>query len=100
MQFRSGTASRNKSWGALVTDHDDVAGHWHDTSLMWVAGAICADRVDPGTAPGQAGTGETSSASRVPSLRGTVVGGHLADYVSDLVEGLDLTAFYAPYRGG
>ena len=34
-----------------------------------------------------------------PSLRDWLPEGHLADHVSDLVEGLDLTAFYAPYEG-
>ena len=28
-----------------------------------------------------------------------VAGGHLAHHVSDLVDDLDLTAFYAPYEG-
>ena len=35
-----------------------------------------------------------------PSLRDWLPEGHLADHVGDLVEGLDLTAFYAPYEGG
>ena len=34
-----------------------------------------------------------------PSLREWLPEGHLADHVSDLVEGLELTAFYAPYEG-
>ena len=34
-----------------------------------------------------------------PRLRDWLPEGHLADHVSDLVEGLDLTAFYAPYEG-
>ena len=34
-----------------------------------------------------------------PSLRDWLPEGHLADHVSDLVEGLDLTAFYARYEG-
>jgi len=34
-----------------------------------------------------------------PSLRDWLPEGHLADHVSDLVEGLDLAAFYAPYEG-
>ena len=34
-----------------------------------------------------------------PSLRDWLPEGHLADHVSDLVEGLELTAFYAPYEG-
>ena len=34
-----------------------------------------------------------------PSLRDWLPDGHLADHVSDLVEGLDLTAFYARYEG-
>ena len=34
-----------------------------------------------------------------PSLREWLPEGHLADHVSDLVDGLDLAAFYAPYEG-
>ncbi|MDE0451726.1 MAG: IS1182 family transposase [Gammaproteobacteria bacterium] len=34
-----------------------------------------------------------------PSLREWLPEGHLADHVSDLVDGLDLSAFYAPYEG-
>ena len=34
-----------------------------------------------------------------PNLRDWLPAGHLADHVSDLVEGLDLTAFYARYEG-
>ena len=34
-----------------------------------------------------------------PSMRDWLPEGHLADHVSDLVEGLDLTAFYARYEG-
>ena len=34
-----------------------------------------------------------------PSLRDWLPEGHLADHVSDLVEGLDLTAFYERYEG-
>ena len=33
-----------------------------------------------------------------PSVRDWLPEGHLADHVSDLVEGLDLTVFYAPYE--
>ena len=32
-----------------------------------------------------------------PDLRDWLPEGHLAHHVSDLVDGLDLTAFYAPY---
>ena len=32
-------------------------------------------------------------------LRAWLPEGHLAHHVSDLVDGLDLTAFYAPYAG-
>ena len=35
-----------------------------------------------------------------PDVREWVPEGHLAHHVSDLVEGLDLQAFYAPYEGG
>ncbi len=34
-----------------------------------------------------------------PDLRDWLPEGHLAHHVSDLVDGLDLTAFYAPYEG-
>ena len=34
-----------------------------------------------------------------PDLRDWLPEGHLAHHVSDLVEGLDMTAFYAPYEG-
>ena len=34
-----------------------------------------------------------------PDLRDWLPEGHLAYHVSDLVDGLDLTAFYAPYEG-
>ena len=34
-----------------------------------------------------------------PSLRDWLPEGHLAEHVSDLVEGLELTAFYARYEG-
>ena len=34
-----------------------------------------------------------------PSLREWLPEGHLADHVSDLVDGLELSAFYAPYEG-
>ncbi len=34
-----------------------------------------------------------------PSLRDWLSPGHLAEHVGDLVDGLDLTAFYAPYEG-
>ncbi|MCY3820941.1 MAG: transposase [Gammaproteobacteria bacterium] len=34
-----------------------------------------------------------------PSLREWLPAGHLADHVSDLVDGLDVSAFYAPYEG-
>ena len=34
-----------------------------------------------------------------PDLQAWLPEGHLAHHVSDLVEGLDLTAFYAPYEG-
>ena len=34
-----------------------------------------------------------------PDLRDWLPKGHLAYQVSDLVDGLDLTAFYAPYEG-
>ena len=34
-----------------------------------------------------------------PDLRDWLPEGHLANHVSDLVDGLDLTAFYAPYEG-
>ena len=35
-----------------------------------------------------------------PDVREWLAEGHLAHHVSDLVDGLDLTAFYAPYEGG
>ena len=34
-----------------------------------------------------------------PDMRDWLAEGHLAHHVSDLVDGLDLTAFYAPYEG-
>ena len=34
-----------------------------------------------------------------PDVRAWLPEGHLAHHVSDLVDGLDLTAFYAPYEG-
>ena len=34
-----------------------------------------------------------------PDVREWLPEGHLAHHVSDLVDGLDLTAFYAPYDG-
>ena len=34
-----------------------------------------------------------------PDVREWLAEGHLAHYVSDLVDGPDLTAFYAPYEG-
>ncbi len=34
-----------------------------------------------------------------PDLRDWLSEGHLAHHISDLVDGLDLTAFYAPYEG-
>ena len=34
-----------------------------------------------------------------PDIRGWLPEGHLAHHVSDLVDRLDLTAFYAPYEG-
>ena len=34
-----------------------------------------------------------------PDMRDWLSEGHLAHHVSDLVDGLDLTAFYAPYEG-
>ena len=34
-----------------------------------------------------------------PDLREWLPEGHLAHHISDLVDGLDLTAFYAPYAG-
>lgn len=34
-----------------------------------------------------------------PSLRDWLPQGHLAEHVGDLVDGLDLTSFYAPYEG-
>ncbi len=34
-----------------------------------------------------------------PNVRDWLAEGHLAHHVSDLVDGLDLTAFYAPYEG-
>ena len=34
-----------------------------------------------------------------PDLREWVSEGHLAHHVSDLVDAVDLSAFYAPYRG-
>ena len=34
-----------------------------------------------------------------PDVREWLPEGHLAHHVSDLVDGLDLTAFYAPYEG-
>ena len=34
-----------------------------------------------------------------PDVREWLAEGHLAHHVSDLVDGLDLTAFYAPYEG-
>ena len=34
-----------------------------------------------------------------PDLRDWVAQGHLAHHVSDLVDSLDLSAFYAPYEG-
>ena len=34
-----------------------------------------------------------------PDVRAWLPEGHLAQHVSDLVDGLDLTAFYAPYEG-
>ena len=34
-----------------------------------------------------------------PDMRDWLPGGHLAHHVSDLVDGLDLTVFYAPYEG-
>ena len=35
-----------------------------------------------------------------PDLQEWVPPGHLAHHVSDMVDALDLTAFYAPYEGG
>ena len=35
-----------------------------------------------------------------PDMRGWLPEGHLAHHVGDLVDELDLTAFYAPYEGG
>ena len=34
-----------------------------------------------------------------PDVREWLPEGHLAHHVSDLVDGLDLTAFFAPYEG-
>ena len=34
-----------------------------------------------------------------PDMRDWLPEGHFAHHVSDLVDGLDLTAFYAPYEG-
>ena len=34
-----------------------------------------------------------------PDVRDWLPEGHLAHHISDLVDGLDLTAFYAPYEG-
>ena len=34
-----------------------------------------------------------------PDVRDWLAEGHFAHHVSDLVDGLDLTAFYAPYEG-
>ena len=34
-----------------------------------------------------------------PDVRDWLPEGHFAHHVSDLVDGLDLTAFYAPYEG-
>ena len=34
-----------------------------------------------------------------PDVREWLPEGHLAHHISDLVDGLDLTAFYAPYEG-
>ena len=34
-----------------------------------------------------------------PDVRDWLAEGHLAHHISDLVDGLDLTAFYAPYEG-
>ena len=34
-----------------------------------------------------------------PDIRDWLPGGHLSHHVSDLVDGLDLTVFYAPYEG-
>ena len=34
-----------------------------------------------------------------PDVRAWLPEGHLAHHISDLVDGLDLTAFYAPYAG-
>ncbi len=94
--------------GEAWKDGGKTASHWRSTLREYAFPLIGEKPVDHSrrAAEGRSSMSTTfrpylpeQSLLLPPDVREWLPEGHLAHHVSDLVDGLDLTAFYAPYEG-